>query len=161
MATAKSYSKTQIILHWLIVMMVVFQYVAHDSIQNLWFERLRGTIPNEPTPDIHVAMGIAIFILAVWRVWLLIRNGAPELPANEPRWAQILAKSVHGLLYLALFALPISGSFAWFFGIEQAMLVHGLIKNLLILLIGLHVAGALYQHYILRSNVLMRMLGRA
>ena len=161
MASPKSFSKTQIVLHWLIVLAVLFQYVAHDSIEELWRGRLRGTIPNEPTPDIHVAMGIVILVLMVWRIWLLIRNGAPAPSGNEPAWGRILAKSVQGLIYLSLFALPLSGMAGWFFGAGAAIQAHGLIKNLLLLLILVHIAGALAQQFVFKSDALMRMLGRA
>ncbi len=160
MATEKTYSKTQIILHWTIVLLVLIQYVANDSISALWRDRMTGAIANTPVPDIHVAFGIAIFVLMIWRIWLVFTNAAPALPANEPRALQILARSVQGLIYLSLFALPLSGSAAWFFGIQPAILVHEIVKLVLLLLIFVHVVGALYQHFWLKSDVLMKMLGR-
>jgi cytochrome b561 len=36
--------------------------------------------------------------------------------------------------------------------------VHELLQNVLLVMIALHIAGALFQHFILRSQVLMRML---
>ena len=161
MATAKSYSKTQIVLHWLIVLLVVFQFVAHDGIEHLWRERLRGAIPDVPTPDLHVIAGVAILLLMFWRIYLLVRNGAPAPSPNEPAWGRILAKSVQGLLYLSLFALPLTGIVGWFFGVQAGIAGHQLIKNLLLLLILVHIAGALAQQFVFKSDALMRMLGRA
>lgn len=161
MAKAKAFSKTQIILHWLILLMVLFQYVAHDAIEELWEGRMRGTIPDVPTPDLHAAMGIAIFVLMIWRLWLLFRNGAPALPETEPRSLRILARSVQGLLYVCLIALPLSGAVGWFFGVPASILAHGLIKNLLLLLIAVHLAGAIAQHFWFKSDVLLKMIGRA
>ena len=161
MSTAKTYSKTQIILHWLIVMMVLFQYLFHDSIGELWRGRASGALPDVPTPDIHVAMGIAIFVLMIWRVWLLVRNGAPASSGKESRVAHIFARAVQGLIYLSLFVLPLSGSVAWFLGIDSAIVVHEVIKNLLLLLIAVHIAGALAQHFVFKTDALMKMLGRA
>ncbi len=161
MAAAKFYSRTQIILHWVIVLLVAFQYLAHDSIVALWSARMRGDIPDAPTPDLHVLFGIVIFALMLWRFYLLFRNGASDLPENEPRWARILARSTQGLIYLALIILPLSGALAWFFGVQSGALVHGLIKNLLLALIFLHIAGALVQQFWFKSDVLMKMLGRA
>ena len=156
----KNYSKTQIILHWLVVLAVLFQFVAHDSIEALWRGRMDGSLPNEPVPDIHVAMGIVIFILIIWRLWLRFSYGAPDLPEKDPTWARILAQSVQGLLYLSLLLLPLSGSAGWFFGAQGAIVAHGIIKNLVLALIALHVAGALAQHFWFKTDVLMRMLGR-
>jgi hypothetical protein len=35
--------------------------------------------------------------------------------------------------------------------------VHELLQNVLLVMIALHIAGALFQHFVLRSQVLMRM----
>ncbi len=160
MAT-KFYTRSQIIVHWVIVALVAFQYLFHDSIAALWQGRMQGTIPDVPSPDIHVAFGILIFALMLYRFWLLYRHGASDLPEGEPRWARILARATQGLIYLSLIFLPLSGSLAWFFGLETGIVVHGLVKNLLLALIFLHVAGALAQQFWFKSNALMKMLGRA
>ena len=161
MTKPQTYTKTQIALHWGIVVLVFFQFFAHDTIAFLWRGRMNGTLPNEPTPDFHVAAGILIFGLMFWRMWLLFRNGAPELPGNEPRILRMLAKGVQGMMYLALLALPLSGAAAWFLGIASAAQSHFILKNLLLLLMFLHIAGALVQHFWFKSDVLMRMLGKA
>lgn len=155
-----SYSKAQVILHWLIVLAVLFQYVAHDSIEELWEARMEGEIANEASPDIHVAMGIVILLLMGWRIWLRVSHGAPSLPENEPAWARLLAHGVQGLLYATLIAMPLSGAVGWFAGAGTAIAAHGFLKNLLLALVALHIAGALAQHFVFRSDVLMRMSGR-
>lgn len=160
MTKPKSYSKTQIILHWLIVLAIFFQFIAHDSIEQLWQGRMRGTIPDVPTPDLHVAMGIVIFLLMVWRVWLRVSHGAPAPSANESAAGRILAQSVQGLIYLALFVLPFSGILGWFFGVGFAIAAHGVITKILLALIVLHIAGALAQHFVFKTDALMKMLGR-
>ncbi|MBU1174246.1 MAG: cytochrome b/b6 domain-containing protein [Alphaproteobacteria bacterium] len=161
MPNPKSYSKTQIVLHWLIVLAVLFQFFVHDAIAELWEARMEGEIANAPSPDIHAAMGIVIFALMAWRVWLRFSQGAPALPAGDPALARILSQSVQGLLYLSVIAMPLSGAVGWFFGVGGAIEAHGIIKNLILLLVALHIAGALAQHFVFKSNVLMRMLGRA
>lgn len=161
MARPNSYSKTQIILHWLILLAVLFQYFAHESIAGLWRDRMSGAIPNVPTPDLHVAVGLVIFLLMVWRVWLRISHGAPAPSAKESAAGRILAQSVQGLIYLAILVLPLSGALGWFLGLGSAAAVHGVITKILLALIALHVAGALFQHFWLKSDALTKMLGRA
>ena len=156
-----SFSRTQIVLHWLIVLAVIFQYVAHEQISEVWHARMAGTVPDVPSFSFHAAVGLLIFVLMIWRIWLRFSYGAPALPESEPRWARILAQSVQGLLYLALLLLPFSGAMAWVFGVNGAIFVHGLLKNLVLLLVALHVAGALAQHFWFKSDMLMKMLGRA
>ena len=156
-----SYSRTQIVLHWLIVLAVLFQYVAHDQISSVWHARMAGTVPNEPSFSFHAAVGVLILILMIWRIWLRFSHGAPALPESEPAWGRILAQSVQGLLYLSLILLPFSGSMAWVFGIGEAIGVHVLLKNLVLLLVLLHIAGALAQQFWFKSDALMKMIGRA
>ena len=75
------YSATQISLHWAVVLLVAFQYLAHDGIEASWQER------NQPMPTqimvltyLHIAAGITIFLLASARVYLRVtaRRAAPS-----------------------------------------------------------------------------------
>jgi cytochrome b561 len=106
---------------------------------------------------LHVAAGISVLLLALMRIYLRLTRGAPAPPADEPRLLQLTAEAVHGTIYLLLFLLPLSGAVAWFLGVKLAGDVHELLQNVLLVMIALHIAGALFQHFILRSQVLMRM----
>lgn len=157
----KGYSATQIALHWAVVVLVAFQFVAHDGMEEAW----RAAERQLPTPAdvaplayLHIGAGILILLLATARVILRIVRGAPAPPADEPRILQILAEAVHGLIYLLLFLLPLSGAAAWFVGAELAAEAHELMGNVLLGAIALHILGALFQHFVRSSDVLMRML---
>jgi cytochrome b561 len=80
------------------------------------------------------------------------------LPAHEPKPLQFLAKATHVLIYALIIGMPISGSIAWFAGVPAAADAHELAKNLLLALVVLHVAGAIFQQFVLKSNVLTRMV---
>jgi cytochrome b561 len=154
------YSTVQVTLHWSVVVLVAFQYLAHDGMEAAW----RAFLRDEPTaPDttllayLHVVAGVTILLLALARVYLRFTRGAPPPPPDEPRLLQILSEAVHGLIYLSLFLLPLSGSAAWFAGVEAAGAVHNTLKTVLLGAIVLHIAGALFQHFIRRSDVMMRM----
>lgn len=161
MASPASYSRTQIILHWVIAALVVFQIVAHEGIAATWHERLSGAIPNEPTPNPHAIVGMLILVLTVWRLWLRFTRGVPALPASEHPALKAVAAATHGLFYLLLVGMPISGAVAWFAGLQQPAIAHGLAEKVLIPLILLHIAAALAQHFWFRTDVLRRMTGRA
>lgn len=154
------YSSAQVALHWIVVVLVAFQFLAHAGIEASW----RAFQRDEPPPIdavaltyMHVAAGMLVLLLALARIWLRVTRGAPSPPADEPRLLQVFAEAVHGLIYLLLLSLPISGAMAWFFGQELAGAAHRLLQNVLLAAIVLHVAGALFQHFIRRSDVLMRM----
>jgi cytochrome b561 len=161
MAIAVSYTRTQIALHWTIAALVIFQILFHGGIKSVWFDRMDGTVPNEPTPNLHIVIGLAIFALVIWRLWLRFARGVPPLPEDEHPALKALATAVHWLFYGLLILMPISGVAAWFAGLSQPATAHSLFEKALIALVVLHVVGALTQHFWFRSDVLRRMLGLA
>lgn len=155
------YSSAQVALHWIVVALVAFQFVAHEGIEDAWRAYLRA----DPAPEgsaalaaMHVAVGTLVLLAALARIYLRVSRGAPPPPAGEPRLLQLLAEAVHRLIYVLLIALPLSGAAAWFFGVRPAGTLHSLLTNVLLAAIVLHIAGALFQHFVRRSDVLMRML---
>jgi cytochrome b561 len=155
------YSRAQVALHWTVLVLVAFQFLAHDGIEEAWRAFRRG----QPTPAdaavltyMHIGGGTLVLLLALARIYLRMTRGAPAPPANEPKLLQLAAEAVHLLIYALLLLLPLSGAVAWFAGIEAAADAHEWLKNVLLAAIALHVAGALFQHFVRRSGVLMRML---
>ncbi len=155
-----TYSRTQIILHWLIAVLVAFQIIFHEGIAAIWDDRMRGIVPNEPSPNPHAIVGLLILALVLWRLTLRLRRGTPALPETEHPALKFVASATHWLFYLLLIGMPISGATAWFFGLPQPAQAHSLAEKLLIPLIILHILAALAQHYYFKTNVLKRMLGR-
>lgn len=153
------YSPMQVGLHWIVAILVAFQFFAHDGIEAAWRAFTRGEEMANMTvlAALHIAAGILILLLALARIYLRITRGVPPPPADEPRLLQIAAEAVHGIIYLLLILLPLSGAVAWFAGMEPAGSAHALLTKILLGAVLLHIAGALFQHFIRRSTVLMRM----
>lgn len=130
----------------------------------------------------HKWMGVTIFGVVVlrllWRLW----RTPPALPPTMAPWEHRVAQLTHGLLYLLLFAVPLSG---WlmssakgfqtvYFGLwpipdllgkDKALATlfqdtHHLLTKVMLGLIALHIAAALKHHFINRDGVLLRMLPR-
>jgi cytochrome b561 len=155
------YSTAQVALHWAVVVLVAFQFLAHDGMEESWnaFERGEAAPADASALTyLHIGTGILVLLLALARVFLRVTRGAPKPPADEARIMQILAEATHGVIYLLLFLLPVSGMVAWFGGIERAGDGHEVMTNVLFFAIVLHIGGALFQHFVKRSDVLMRML---
>lgn len=155
------YSSLQIGLHWAVVVLVAFQYVAHSGIEAAWNALRRDEVPSADTAALtylHIAAGILVLLLALTRIGLRLTRGAPPPPADEPRLLQLLSEVVHVAIYALLLVLPLSGLVAWFLEVPAAGVIHVLLQNALLAAIALHVAGALFQHFIRRTDVLMRML---
>ncbi|HBZ44295.1 MAG TPA: cytochrome B, partial [Maritimibacter sp.] len=100
----------------------------------------------------------AILLLVVWRFSIKARRGAPALPDEEPKLLKLTAHLTHIVLYLLMVLVPVSGLIAWFLASQSAGEVHEIAKSVLLVLVGLHFAGALFQKFVLKSNVMERMV---
>lgn len=117
-----------------------------------------------PTPEqissanIHAYVGIAILVLAVLRLGLRFTKGVPDEIAQEPVIFRLAARLAHAGLYILIFAMPLSGIAAYYFGIDPAGSFHAdVLKIILWALIAAHVASALVHQFYWKSNVLRRM----
>ncbi len=157
---SENFSKTQIYLHWIIVALVALQYLLNKGIVLAWQERMEGKIANEPSLNLHVIVGAIILILMLWRLWLRFSHGVPALPESENKIATILAKIVHIGFYLLLIGLPLSGMSAWILGLQLPALFHVIGTNILLAIIVLHIGAALLHHFVLKTDVLKKIIGR-
>lgn len=159
--STQGYSATQIMLHWTVALLVAFQFLFNHGIGDAFRAIMGG---EEPTADaagaanIHVTMGLLILMLALWRIGLRLTLGAPPAPDNEPPLLRRVAKINHVALYVLILLVPMSGAAAWFGSLGGAAAAHNILKLLLLPVVVLHIAGALVQHFVFRSDVLMRML---
>lgn len=160
-STASGYTGTAKTLHW---------------------PEIRRDTPVTTLISLHFTFGIVIVAVAVVRLAWRATHGEPVPEDGLPPWQTLSAHIVHWLLYALLFIVPLLG---WMdasrrgmpvalFGLELPKLlatrapgwgwtgdVHGLLANYLMLaLVGLHAAAALYHHFVLRDGVLKRMLPR-
>ena len=167
------YDNFSIALHWLTVVLVLSQFALAETWG--WFAR--------PTRHLmivtHMSFGIILSAVIVIRiVWRLIPGH--QMPSSASGWTELAAKAVHYLLYAMLaleavlgFVLRWSGNESMsFFGLllpppfapfsKPAHHLVGEIHNLngwaIIVLATGHAAAALYHHYVLRDQVLSRML---
>ncbi len=153
------YTRTQIILHWLIFALILAQFVFHDGISDAFEDLERsGTFTGTPLMAQHIFTGILILGLVVWRLVIRLRRGAPPLPENEPAMLKLAAHGTHIALYLLMVLVPVSGMVAWFGASGDAADAHEIMKSVLLVLVALHVAGALVQKFVLKTNVLSRMV---
>ena len=159
--TRLGYSGAQIALHWTVAVLVVLQIVLHDGIGAAYAAGRDGGTATESElflADLHVAFGIAVFALALLRVALRLRRGAPPPPEDEHPALRLAARATHLALYALILLMPVTGGLAWFGGVEAMAELHGAGEKAILILVALHVIGALYHHFYLRTDVLRRML---
>ena len=160
-AARKGYSGLQIALHWSIAALVIVQFVLHDGILAANRSERGGAPASESElflADLHIAFGIAIFVLALVRVLVRLKRGAPPPPEDEHALLRLAARAVHFALYVVILLMPVTGGLAWFGGFETMAEVHGAGKPAVLALVVLHIGGALYQHFVAKTDVLRRML---
>lgn len=154
----QGFSRLQIALHWVVFLLIVAQFVFHEPISDAWEALSKGQeVDPSPLVGLHVFGGILILALVVLRLYVRLTRGAPALPAEEPAPLKFVAHITHWALYALMLLLPLSGIGAWFAGAEQAAEVHETFKGLLLILVLLHVLGALFQQFVLKTNIMERM----
>ncbi|MBB4613596.1 YceI family protein [Novosphingobium taihuense] len=168
------YSATAIALHWAIALLLLFQIGLGWALEDL----PKGAAQFAGY-QFHKSVGITILLLSLVRLAVRLFRPRPE-PVKDGRAQMLLASAVHGLLYAVMIGGPITGWIivstakvrlqTMLFGKipwpdlpvgqgfhEPAEVLHGALGTIGIILIGLHVAGALYHHF-KREDVIGRML---
>lgn len=153
-----AYSRAQKALHWTIAALVAAQYLVFDAIGRAFGAGMReGVFAYSPGVVGHIAAGVLILALTLWRLVLRLRRGVPAAPAAEPAPLRLAAAAAHWAFYAALIALPVTGAVAWFGEVGPAAAAHMLGKTVLLALIGLHVLAAVVHQFWWRTGLIGRM----
>lgn len=151
------YTKTQILLHWIIAALVLLQLIFGESIAET-IEAAEKGISASPFDQffggVHYWAGIAILALVAVRLWLRAVNGAP--PPSSDGWMSAAAKLSHAIFYIVLILMPVTGLLAFYIGDPYGE-IHEVGKPILIVLITLHACAAIYHQYWLKDGTLRRI----
>jgi cytochrome b561 len=168
------YGTTAKVFHWLIVGLLIVQYLIGWLMPNIH----RGQQPGAGM-TLHVSVGISIMVLIILRlIWRLTHPVAPE--SSLPPWQRLSSELVHWMLYILVLATTLSG---WLFASFRGWTVfyfyvfrlptlsgesvaagkaidglHQAAEWTLLVLIGLHVLAAFTHIFIYRDHVMQRML---
>jgi len=168
------YTTPAIVLHWLVALLIFVGFPLGVYMHEL---------PLSPTKlqlySYHKWIGITVLLLAGLRVVWRLTHRPPPLPDSVVRWQRQASAVVHGLLYVLMLAIPLSGwlmssakgfPVVWFGVLPLPDLVaknrelgdllagvHQVLNFTLLGLVILHVAAALKHHFIERQPFLQRM----
>jgi cytochrome b561 len=161
--------------HWLIVALIIVQVTLASIADDLPLGMKKLAMLAR-----HKSVGITILGLVALRLLWRWANPTPTLPSTLKPYERVLANITHVGLYILLFALPLSGwmmssargfPVSWFGFIQLPDLVpknkalydtflttHVSLVWTLYVIVALHVLAALKHHFMLKDDVLRRML---
>jgi cytochrome b561 len=101
------YTKTTMLLHWLIALLILGAFGLGVTMVNI-----PGLTPAKVKYfSWHKWLGVTVLGLScirlLWRLW----HPAPPYSQSIPGWQQSAATFLHRVLYFLLFAVPVSGYF--------------------------------------------------
>jgi cytochrome b561 len=171
------YSPLAQLFHWItaILVLIAFIYGPGGSEQHVY------AASRDFDRQLHETLGLTVLSLTTLRVLWRIVDTHPEPPAVV-RWMGLAASAVQGLLYVLLFALPLTAiTGAWLEGHPLTLLggvrippmiptyhatgaviaeIHGWLGDIIMWLAGFHALAALFHHYFMEDGVLVSMLPR-
>ncbi|MBK7900837.1 MAG: cytochrome b [Azonexus sp.] len=173
--TKEHYGPPAILLHWIMLLLLVAVYACielHEALP-------KGSDTREALKTWHFMLGLTVFVLAFIRLAVHPAGPEPLIVPAPPSWQKALATTAHVLLYVLMIAMPLlgwlllsaSGKPVPFWGMQLPALVaesksvaawveevHEAGGTAGYFLVALHAAAALYHHYFVRDNTLLRML---
>lgn len=172
----KKYTKTAIFFHWLMALMIIAAFCL-----GLIMVDIPGFTPSKLRYYAwHKWVGVTIFGLACLRLLWRLTHTPPPYSSAMPTWEKKAGSSLHFLMYILIFCIPISGYlYSVASGIPVVYLgvlpmpvmmdpnpdlaelleeAHFALNMALAACFALHVIAALKHHFIDRDDVLKRMI---
>jgi len=171
--TARPYTRTAVVLHWSLAMLLVtmtalgwYMMSIEDDPGSAWYF------------DIHKSVGLVTALLVSARLVWRLTHRPQGLPDTVPRWQAKLSQMTQALLYLVMVFMPVTGYLGasyskagvrlfglatpqwalpnhdaaeWLFGI------HSVLVWVLVVVVGIHVLGAIKHLMIDKDGVFQRM----
>lgn len=163
------------VLHWSMALLILLAWLVGTTM-----EALPKGPPRQAGFEFHVVLGTLVLLLAAARLLWRLANPYPAPPAGTSALERLTAQAMHLALYAAMLLLPATGVVAaWLDGkpvrlfwtwVVPSLLerdralahtvegAHEMLGNVLLVLVGLHIAAALWHHFIRRDGVLRQML---
>ena len=171
MQSRTQYNRIAVVLHWLMAVMIVILLFVGSQV----LEPMANSNPEKLFPlQGHAILGVITGLLLILRYLNIKLRGEPH--AANPRGSKMasMANWAHKLIYLLIVAVIASGmtmaieaDFASIFAGSHVMpesfnhlstrLAHGIFTKLLVLVLLIHIAAALYHQFVVKDHLLRRM----
>ena len=193
--TPSRYTKTAIILHWLIAIFIALMFVLGWYMAELPKEAPKQMaydlfdlgvftwqLAEEASPrtfyfNLHKSLGLTVLALIVLRILWRITHTPPAALSSYKAIEKKVATATHHSLYLLILAVPVTGlimainskyGVKWFgidviAGLDNKPVrdffecTHEFVGIVLLVLIGIHLLGALKHKFIDKDDTMSRM----
>lgn len=173
--TKERYGVVAQVFHWAIFALFVGLFVVAEMMEEA---------PKGPGKyalyDLHKSLGVSVLFLAFARISWRMANPKPQLEGTLSKGIEKAASASHFLLYAVMFIMPLGGYImsvtgghpVGFFGLFKLPMlmgknhdlheafeeVHEVMAVLILVLVSVHLLAALWHHFVVKDNVLRRML---
>ncbi len=171
-ASPQKYNSTQVVLHWLIAVLVLFMLMMGHFV-------LAQTANSDPIKTIglrgHMTIGIVLLVLTLIRIVWRRKSVQPAHATTGNPLLDKLGVAAHYALNIFTLLVALSGiGIAIQSGLPEIILggqgelpvdfadyparfAHGLLTKLLAVLVVIHILGGLYHQFILRDGLFKRI----
>ncbi|MGL4286558.1 MAG: cytochrome b [Phreatobacter sp.] len=106
-----TYSAPQRAVHWIMAILILCMVPLGLFMTSIPWEPAPGADPvlKGRLYELHKSVGLTIFMLAVLRVLLRIFKGAPPPEATLTPFERVASTTLHHLLYVLIFVVPVTG----------------------------------------------------
>lgn len=195
MSVSNRYTKTAVVLHWLIAIAIFGMFalgwymseLPKEGPKQMGFDLFdlgiyTWQLSEEATVrtfyfNLHKSIGVTLLALVIFRLFWRIKHKPPALLSSYSAFERKLATGAHHLLYLLMVVLPVSGllmtlyskyGLKWFGfdflpgldnkGLRDAFKEsHEIIGIIILVVIVIHILGALKHKFIDKDTTLERM----
>lgn len=171
------YSRGAIAFHWAIALLIIANFILAWTAEDLPKAEAMVRMGT------HKAVGITVLLLSIGRILWRLTHRPPPLRSSLAPWERALAKVTHTAFYLLMIAIPVAGwglhsaasggkpvSIFGLFGFPALPVsadkataglfgeLHEVMATAMLVLLALHVAGALKHQFLDKDGTLGRML---
>jgi cytochrome b561 len=195
MNSASRYTKTAVVLHWLIAIAIFGMFalgwfmsdLPKEAPKQMTYDLFNWGIytwqlAEEASPrtfyfNLHKSLGVTLLALIIIRILWRVTHKGPALLTSYKAWERKLATGAHHLLYVLMIALPVSGvvmsvyskyGIKWFGlpfikGLDNNTMrefyveVHEIVGIVMLVVIAVHIIGALKHKFIDKDETMKRM----
>jgi cytochrome b561 len=174
--TTASWGSVSRWFHWILAAMIIGMLAY-----GWWMNHIAARADRFFYRSIHADIGYLVLLLTVVRLLWRGINPTPALPGGTPRWQRIAAQISHGALYAGTIVVVMLGwahsgahkpDYADWFGLFRVPQFtspdkatadffedrHIYAAYVLLALIAIHFAAALWHHFVKRDRVTARMI---